>query len=96
MRVARYADLMVPTLLLLGLIAGLALPWRTGVWVAIAVILLTAMAWPVLLIAAGVDSGVRFALGAAAIGAGNTAVGAIVGVAVRVALGGARVALRAS
>jgi hypothetical protein len=59
----------IPTLLLVGLILGRW--WRVVIPVA-------AAGWAALLIATGVDSGVGFALSAAALGAVNVAVGVAV------------------
>ena len=60
---------MIPTLILLGLVFGHR--WKTTLVVA-------AVGWPLLLIATGVDSGLDFALGAAALAVANAAVGILV------------------
>ena len=67
---------MIPTLLVLGAIAGL---FRRG-WLVIPV---AAVGWPIILILGDVDSGVSFFLGAAVVGALNTTAGGAVGAAVR-------------
>jgi len=59
----------IPTLLLVGLVLGRW--WRV-------VIPAGAMAWAVLLIVTGVDSGLSFAASAALLGAINVAVGVVV------------------
>ena len=68
---------MIPTLLLVGLVLGRW--WRI-------VIPAAAVGWALLLIATGVDSGLEFAAGAAALGAANVAVGVLVYQAVHLAL----------
>jgi hypothetical protein len=66
----------IPTLLLLGFVAGL-LP-RGWCFVPAATV-----GWPVLGLLTGVDSGIVFILGAAALGAVNAALGVLVGLALR-------------
>jgi hypothetical protein len=56
----------IPTVILLGLIFGHW--WKTTLVVA-------AVGWPLLLIVTGVDSGLNFALGAAALAMANAAFG---------------------
>ena len=65
---------MIPTLLLVGLVFGRW--WRV-------VIPAAAIGWAVLLMVAGVDSGLPFAAAAALLGAINVAVGVVVFQAVR-------------
>ena len=60
---------MIPTLILFGLVFGHW--WKTTLVVA-------AVGWPLLLIVTGVDSGLDFALGAAALALANAAVGILV------------------
>ena len=60
---------MIPTLIILGLVFGHW--WRTTLVVA-------AVGWPLLLIVTGVESGLDFALGAAALAMANAAVGILV------------------
>ena len=60
---------MIPTLILVGLVFGRW--WRVVIPVA-------AVGWAVLLIATGVESGLLFALGAAAIAIPNVALGVLV------------------
>jgi hypothetical protein len=59
----------IPTLILLGLVFGHW--WKTTLVAA-------AVGWPLLLIVTGVDSGLDFALGAAALALANAAVGILV------------------
>jgi hypothetical protein len=56
----------IPTVILLGLIFGHW--WK-------ATLVTAAVGWPLLLIATGVDSGLDFALGAAALAMANAAIG---------------------
>lgn len=73
-----YAVHMIPVAILIGLLAGLA-AGRLGWW-AVGIV---AVAWPVLLIATNVDSGLAFFVGAAALAAVNTIIGIAVGIAGR-------------
>ncbi|MFA7249067.1 MAG: hypothetical protein WC273_05480 [Dehalococcoidia bacterium] len=67
---------MIPTLLLVGFIAGL-LPKG---WIAAG---LAAAGWPIILVALDVGSGPAFVLAAGALGAANTALGLLVGAGAR-------------
>jgi len=70
--VATYAGGVIPTLIMVGFIAGMV---PKG-WLAIPV---AAIAWPVLLIATDVGSGLDLALGGGFLAAANTAVGVAIG-----------------
>jgi len=59
----------IPTLILFGLVFG---RW----W--LATLIVSAIGWPVLLIATGVDSGIAFAIGAAALAVANAGVGILI------------------
>lgn len=63
---------MIPTLLVLGFVAGLV---PRG-WIAVPA---AAVGWPLLLMAAESESGAGFALAAAALATANTAVGVLPG-----------------
>jgi hypothetical protein len=69
---------MIPVAVLVGLVAGLA-AGRLGWW-AVGIV---AVAWPMLLVATDVDSGLAFFVGAAALAAVNTIIGVAVGIAGR-------------
>lgn len=69
---------MIPIVILVGLIAGL-IAGRTGWW-AVAVV---AVAWPIVLIATDVGSGIGLFAGAGLLAAINTGVGVAVGIGVR-------------
>jgi len=60
---------MIPTLILFGLVFGRW--WR-------ATLIVSAIGWPVLLIATGVDDRIGFAIGAAVLAAANAGVGVLV------------------
>jgi hypothetical protein len=62
------ADGVIPTLLLIGLVFGRW--WKVAVPAAV-------IGWPILLIASGVDSGLRFAVTAGLLAAANVVVGAL-------------------
>jgi hypothetical protein len=66
---------MIPVAILNGLLAGLA-AGRIG-WLAVGVV---AVAWPVLLIATDIDSGLAFFLSAGVLAAVNTTIGVGVGI----------------
>lgn len=69
---------MIPVAILAGLVAGLISErvawWTIGIY---------AVAWPVLLVTTGVDSGIAFFVAAAALAAVNTVVGVAIGFATR-------------
>jgi hypothetical protein len=60
---------MIPTLILFGLVFG---RW----W--LATLIVSAIGWPILLIATGVESGIGFAIGAAALAVANAGVGILI------------------
>jgi uncharacterized membrane-anchored protein len=66
---------MIPSAILIGLVAGFA-AGRLGWWS----VGIVAVAWPVLLVATDVASGLAFFVGAAALAAMNTIVGVAVGI----------------
>jgi hypothetical protein len=70
---------MIPTLLVLGFLAGL-LP-RGWLFVGVA-----AFGWPLLLVGTGVDGGMVFALRAGVLGAANALVGVSIGYTVRMVM----------
>lgn len=65
---------MIPVAILIGLLAGLA-AGRFGWW-AVGIV---AVAWPVVLVATDVDSGLAFFVAAGALAAVNTIIGVAVG-----------------
>ncbi len=67
---------MIPTLLILGFVAGFV---PSG-WL---VVVVAAIGWPLLLVATDTDSGLAFALAASALGAANAGVGMLAGASVR-------------
>jgi hypothetical protein len=69
---------MIPVAILIGLLAGLA-AGRLGWWA----VGIAAVAWPALLVATDIDSGLAFFVGAAALAAVNTIIGVAVGIAGR-------------
>ena len=72
----RIVECVIPTLLVVGAVAGL---FRRG-WLFVPV---AAVGWPTILILGDVDSGVSFFIGAAAVGALNAAAGVAVGAGIR-------------